>query len=156
MLLHACCVVIVWLQTHTSLTCFAVAAAACRFGVSRCALQGVAGALPAILAMGPRQPKFLAGTRLSYIESSAITHTCVKPSRTSLAPAADEACTAGRVLVCRYARSLSLAARQNTPAIDDAISHPNSTSYQLQPSFHTSWTEPEPTARARRAGKEFY
>ena len=52
-------------------------------------------------------------------------------------------------LVCRYARSLGLAARQNTPAIDAAIYRPNGTSYQLQPSFHTSWTEPEPTARAR-------
>ena len=51
---------------------------------------------------------------------------------------------------------MSLPARQNTPAIDAAIYHPNSTLYQLQPSFHTSWTEPEPTARARRAGKEFY
>ena len=59
-------------------------------------------------------------------------------------------------LVCRYARSLGLAARQNTPAIDAAIYRPNGTSYQLQPSFHTSWTEPEPTARARRAGEEFY
>ena len=59
-------------------------------------------------------------------------------------------------LVCRYARSLGLAARQNTPAIDAAIYRPNGTSYTLQPSFHTSWTEPEPTARARRAGKEFY
>ena len=45
-------------------------------------------------------------------------------------------------LVCRYARSLGLAARQNTPAIDDAIYRPNSPSYQLQPSFHTSSTEP--------------
>ena len=59
-------------------------------------------------------------------------------------------------LVCRYARSLGLAARQNTPALDTAIYYPNSTSYQLQPSFHTSSTEPEPTARARGAGKEFY
>ena len=59
-------------------------------------------------------------------------------------------------LVCRYARSLVLAARQNTPAIDGAIYRPNGTSYQLQPSFHTHSTEPEPTARARRAGKEFY
>ena len=39
-------------------------------------------------------------------------------------------------LVCRYARSLVLAARQNTPAIDGAIYRPNGTSYQLQPSFH--------------------
>ena len=59
-------------------------------------------------------------------------------------------------LVCRYARSLGLAARQNTPAIDGAFYRPNGTSYQLQPSFHTQSTEPEPTARARRAGKEFY
>ena len=59
-------------------------------------------------------------------------------------------------LVCRYARSLGLAARQNTPAIDDAFYRPNGTSYQLQPSFHISSTEPEPTARARRAGEEFY
>ena len=59
-------------------------------------------------------------------------------------------------LVCRYARSLGLGARQNTPAIDGAIYRPDSTSYQLQPSFHTSSTGPEATARARRAGKEFY
>jgi hypothetical protein len=59
-------------------------------------------------------------------------------------------------LVCRYARSLGLAARQNTPAIDSAFYHPNSTLYQLQPSFHTQSTEPEPTARARRAEEEFY
>ena len=59
-------------------------------------------------------------------------------------------------LVCRYARSPGLAARQNTPAFDAAIYYPNGTSYQLQPSFHTHSTEPEPTARARRAGKEFY
>ena len=59
-------------------------------------------------------------------------------------------------LVCRYARSLGLAAPQNTPAIDAAIYRPYSTSYTLQPSFHTSSTEPEPTARARRAGEEFY
>ena len=61
-----------------------------------------------------------------------------------------------KFLVCRYARSLGLAARQNTPAIDAAIYRPNGTSYQLQPSFHTQSTEPEPTARARRAGEEFY
>ena len=60
------------------------------------------------------------------------------------------------VLVCRYARSLRLAARQNTPAFDGAFYRPNGTSYQLQPSFHTYSTEPEPTARARRAGKELY
>ena len=51
---------------------------------------------------------------------------------------------------------MSLTARQNTPAIDAAIYRPDSTLYQLQPSFHTESTEPEPTARARRAGKEFY
>ena len=45
---------------------------------------------------------------------------------------------------------------QNTLAIDGAIYRPNGTSYQLQPSFHTYSTEPEPTARARRAGEEFY
>ena len=59
-------------------------------------------------------------------------------------------------LVCRYARSLGLAARQSTPAIDTAFYRPNGTSYQLQSSFHTQSTEPEPTARARRAGEEFY
>ena len=59
-------------------------------------------------------------------------------------------------LVCRHARSLRLAARQNTPAFDGAFYRPNGTSYQLQPSFHTYSTEPEPTARARRAGEEFY
>ena len=59
-------------------------------------------------------------------------------------------------LVCRYARSLVLAGRQITPTIDAAIYRPNSTLYQLQPSFHTHSTEPEPTAHARRAGKEFY
>ena len=59
-------------------------------------------------------------------------------------------------LVCRYARSLGLAARQNTPAIDAAIHRPDSTLYQLQPSFHPHSTEPEPTARARWAGEEFY
>ena len=59
-------------------------------------------------------------------------------------------------LVCRYARSLGLAARQNTLAFDGAFYRPNGASYQLQPSFHTYSTEPEPTARARRAGKEFY
>ena len=60
------------------------------------------------------------------------------------------------VLVCPYARSLGLKARQNTPAIDAAFYRPIDTSYQLQSSFHTHWTEPEPTARARRAEKEFY
>ena len=59
-------------------------------------------------------------------------------------------------LVCRYARSPGLAARQNTPALDAAIYYPNNTSYQLQSSFYAYPTEPEPTARARRAGEEFY
>ena len=49
-----------------------------------------------------------------------------------------------------------LPARQIRPAIDAAFYGPIGTSYQLQPSFHTSSTEPEPTARARGAGKEFY
>ena len=39
------------------------------------------------------------------------------------------------VLVCRYASSPGLAARQNTPAIDTAIYHPNGTLYKLRPSF---------------------
>ena len=43
-------------------------------------------------------------------------------------------------LVCRYARSLGLAARQNTPAIDAAFYRPNGTLYQLQPSFHPQST----------------
>ena len=51
---------------------------------------------------------------------------------------------------------MSLTSCQSRPAIDAAIYRPNGTLYQLQPSFHTSWTEPEPTARARRAGEEFY
>ena len=55
----------------------------------------------------------------------------------------------------RHSR-MSLPARQNTPAIDGPFYRLNGTLYQLQPSFHTSSTEPEPTARARRAGKEFY
>ena len=55
----------------------------------------------------------------------------------------------------RHSRT-SLTARQNTPAIDAAIYRPDSTLYQLQPSFHPQSTEPEPTARARRAGEEFY
>ena len=59
-------------------------------------------------------------------------------------------------LVCRYASSLGLAARQNTPALGVAFYGLIGTLYHLQPSFHTSSTEPEPTARARRAGKEFY
>ena len=36
----------------------------------------------------------------------------------------------------RHSR-MSLPARQNTPALDAAIYYPNSTLYQLQPSFHT-------------------
>ena len=59
-------------------------------------------------------------------------------------------------LVCPYARSLGLAARQFTPAIEGAFYDPIGTLYQLQPSFHTQSTEPEPVARARRAGEEFY
>ena len=59
-------------------------------------------------------------------------------------------------LVCRYASSLGLTARQNTPAIDAAIHRPDRTLYQLQPSFHAQSTEPEPTARARRAGEELH
>ena len=51
---------------------------------------------------------------------------------------------------------MSLKTFQNTPAIDAAIYRPDSTLYQLQPSFHTQSTEPEPTARARRAGEELY
>ena len=51
---------------------------------------------------------------------------------------------------------MSLTTCQITPAIDSVIYRPIGTLYQLQPSFHTSSTEPEPTARARRAGKEFY
>ena len=51
---------------------------------------------------------------------------------------------------------MSLTSFQSRPAIDAAIYRPNGTLYQLQPSFHTSSTEPEPTARARRAGEEFY
>ena len=51
---------------------------------------------------------------------------------------------------------MSLIPCQSTPAIDAAISRPNGTLYQLQLSFHTHSTEPEPTARARRAGEEFY
>ena len=51
---------------------------------------------------------------------------------------------------------MSLTAPQFTPAIDAAIYRPDGTLYQLQLSFHTQSTEPEPTARARRAGEEFY
>ncbi len=43
---------------------------------------------------------------------------------------------------------MSLTACQSRPAIDAAIYRPNSTLYQLQLSFHTQSTEPEPTARA--------
>ena len=55
----------------------------------------------------------------------------------------------------RHSR-MSLTSFQSRPAIDAAIPRPNGTLYQLQPSFHLQSTEPEPTARARRAGKEFY
>ena len=68
----------------------------------------------------------------------------------------DTAMAPMKTLVSPYTSSPGLAARQNTPAIDGAFYRPNGTSYQLQPSFHTQSTEPEPTARARRAGKEFY
>ena len=51
---------------------------------------------------------------------------------------------------------MNLTARQFTPAIDAAVHYRDSTLYQLQPSFHPQSTEPEPTARARRAGEEFY
>ena len=44
---------------------------------------------------------------------------------------------------------MSLTARQSRPAIDAAIYRPNGTLYQLQPSFHTSWTELEPTVDPR-------
>ena len=49
---------------------------------------------------------------------------------------------------------MSLTSFQSRPAIDAAIYHPIGTLYQLQPSFHTQSTEPEPTAHARRAGGE--
>ena len=55
----------------------------------------------------------------------------------------------------RHSR-MSLTACQNTPAIDGAFYRPDSTLYQLQPGFHPQSTEPEPTARVPRAGKEFY
>ena len=55
----------------------------------------------------------------------------------------------------RHSR-MSLTVCQSTPAIGDAFQRPVGTLYQLQRSFHTQSTEPEPTARARRAGKEFY
>mmetsp|Transcript_1984 Transcript_1984/g.6511 ORF Transcript_1984/g.6511 Transcript_1984/m.6511 type:complete len:222 (-) Transcript_1984:82-747(-) len=56
---------------------------------------------------------------------------------------------------------MSLTGCQNTPAIEDAFYRPNGTSYQLQSSFHTHSTEPEPTAGAAtppgpaRAAPEF-
>ena len=40
-------------------------------------------------------------------------------------------------LVCLYARSLGLTARQNTPAIEGAFYRPNGTLYQLQPFSYT-------------------
>ena len=55
----------------------------------------------------------------------------------------------------RHSR-MSLTSFQSIPAIDAAIYRPYRTLYQLQPSFHPQSTEPEPTARARRAGEEFY
>ena len=55
----------------------------------------------------------------------------------------------------RHSR-MSLIPCQSTPAIDAAIHRPDRTLYQLQPSFHTQSTEPQPTARARRAGEGFY
>ena len=51
---------------------------------------------------------------------------------------------------------MSITAHQSKAAIDAAFYHPIDTLYQLQSSFHPQSTEPEPTARARRAGKEFY
>ena len=48
--------------------------------------------------------------------------------------------------VCFGHSRMSLTACQNTPAIDAAFYRPDSTLYQLQPSFHTHSTEPEPTA----------
>ena len=76
--------------------------------------------------------------------------------RRTMAPGNRRGLVLAEVLVCPYARSLGLKARQNTPAIDGAFYRPNDTSYQLQPSFHPQSTEPEPMARARRAGEEFY
>ena len=55
----------------------------------------------------------------------------------------------------RHSR-MSLKACQSRLAIDGAFYYPIYALYQLQPSFHTQSTEPEPTARARRAGEEFY
>ena len=51
---------------------------------------------------------------------------------------------------------MSLTSFQSKPAIEGAFYRPNETLYQLQPTFHPQSTEPEPTARARRAGEEFY
>ena len=48
---------------------------------------------------------------------------------------------------------MSLTCCQSIPAVDGAIYRSDSTLYQLQPSFHTYPTEPEPTARARRRGR---
>ena len=59
------------------------------------------------------------------------------------------------MLVCRYASSLGLAARQNTPAIEGAFYCPYSTSYTLQPSFHTSSMEPEPTGNGAPSGPNY-
>ena len=86
---------------------------------------------------------------------------CLRPLRRRTYPVTDARLTYVYIyiygfLVCRYARSLGLAACQNTPALDAAFYYPISTLYQLQPSFHTESTEPEPTARARRAGEELY
>ena len=75
------------------------------------------------------------------------------PTAETMSPTASMAPT--RTETRRHSR-ITLTVRQNTPAIDAAIYYPDSTLYQLQPSFHTKSTEPEPTARARRAGEEFY
>ena len=66
-----------------------------------------------------------------------------------------DASPGGINLVCRYARSLGLAARQNTPAIDGAFYCPNGTSYQLQTSFHTNRRN-RSHGPLPRAGEEFY
>ena len=55
----------------------------------------------------------------------------------------------------RHSR-MSLTGCQNTPAFGGTFYYPIKTLYQLQPSFHSQSTEPEPTARARRAGEELY
>ena len=55
----------------------------------------------------------------------------------------------------RHSR-MRLTGCQSTPAIDSAFFRPIGTLYQLQFSFHSHSTEPEPPARARRAGEEFY